>query len=66
MFLSWKAGPALATGNTFILKPSEKSPLGSLAVASLIEAAGFPPGVFQVLIGGGEVGAALSAHMDVN
>ncbi|KAK4938701.1 hypothetical protein LTR10_020884 [Elasticomyces elasticus] len=66
LFLAWKAGPALAAGNTFILKPSEKSFLGSLAVASLIEAAGFPPGVFQIIVGAGEVGAHLSSHMDVN
>lgn len=66
LFFAWKTGPALATGNTFILKPSEKSFLGTLAVASLFEAAGFPPGVFQVLLGTGEVGSILSSHMDVN
>lgn len=50
-FLAWKAAPALACGNTSIIKPSEKSPLGTMAVAYLIEAAGFPPGVFQVFPG---------------
>ena len=50
-FLAWKAAPALACGNTEIVKPSEKSPLGTMAVAYLIAAAGFPPGVFQILPG---------------
>jgi aldehyde dehydrogenase (NAD+) len=50
-FLAWKAAPALACGNTSIIKPSEKSPLGTLAVGYLIEAAGFPPGAFQILPG---------------
>lgn len=66
MFCSWKSGPALATGNTIIMKPSEKSSLGTLAIAQLIEAAGFPPGVFQVVLGGGDVGAMLSSHMGIN
>ena len=50
-FLAWKAGPALACGNTCIIKPSEKSPFGTLAVGYLVEAAGFPPGVLQILPG---------------
>ncbi|KAF2500042.1 aldehyde dehydrogenase [Lophium mytilinum] len=64
-FLGFKSAPALACGNTVIIKPSEKSPLGTLAVASLIKEAGFPPGVFQVLPGGGDVGAMLSSHMKI-
>lgn len=64
-FFAWKAAPALACGNTVIIKPSEKSPLGTLAAAHLIEAAGFPPGVFQVLTGGGAIGAHLSSHMGI-
>jgi aldehyde dehydrogenase (NAD+) len=60
-----KAGPALATGNCFILKPSEKTPLASLALGALIKAAGFPPGVFQVLSGDGSTGALLASHMRV-
>ncbi|KFY91690.1 hypothetical protein V498_05364 [Pseudogymnoascus sp. VKM F-4517 (FW-2822)] len=60
-----KAAPCLATGNVLIVKPSEKSPLGSLAVAPLFEKAGFPKGVLQVLTGAGETGALLSAHMRV-
>lgn len=61
-----KAGPALATGNTFILKASEKTPLAALALGSLVKEAGFPPGVFQILSGDGSSGAILSRHMDVN
>lgn len=60
-----KAAPCLATGNVLIVKPSEKSPLGSLAVAPLFEKAGFPPGVVQVLTGAGPTGALLSSHMRV-
>lgn len=60
-----KAAPCLATGNVVIIKPSEKSPLGSLAVAPLFEKAGFPKGVVQVLTGAGGTGALLSAHMRV-
>ncbi|KAH7133398.1 aldehyde dehydrogenase [Dactylonectria estremocensis] len=61
-----KAGPALATGNTFILKPSEKTPLAALALGTLIKEAGFPPGVFQILSGDGSTGALLASHMKVN
>ncbi|PGH26438.1 hypothetical protein AJ80_01936 [Polytolypa hystricis UAMH7299] len=60
-----KAGPALATGNCFILKPSEKTPFASLALGHLIKEAGFPPGVFQVVSGDGSTGALLSKHMRV-
>lgn len=60
-----KAGPALATGNCFILKPSEKTPFGALALGTLIKEAGFPPGVFQVLSGDGSTGALLASHMRV-
>ncbi|KAJ6024730.1 hypothetical protein N7540_005527 [Penicillium herquei] len=60
-----KAAPCLATGNVLIVKPSEKSPLGSLAVAELFAEAGFPPGVVQVLTGDGSTGAHLASHMRV-
>jgi aldehyde dehydrogenase (NAD+) len=60
-----KAGPALATGNVFILKPSEKTPFAALALGRLIKEAGFPPGVFQVLSGDGSTGALLASHMRV-
>ncbi|KAJ4322150.1 hypothetical protein N0V84_004985 [Fusarium piperis] len=60
-----KAAPALATGNVMIVKPSEKTPLGSLAAAPLFEKAGFPPGVIQVITGPGSTGALLSEHMRI-
>lgn len=60
-----KAAPCLATGNVLIVKPSEKSPLGSLAVAALFEEAGFPKGVIQVMSGDGTTGALLAKHMRV-
>ncbi|CAG8980373.1 hypothetical protein HYALB_00013720 [Hymenoscyphus albidus] len=60
-----KAAPALATGNCFILKPSEKTPFSSLALGKLIVEAGFPPGVFQVLSGDGSTGALIASHMKI-
>ncbi|KAH8703856.1 Aldehyde/histidinol dehydrogenase [Talaromyces proteolyticus] len=60
-----KAAPALATGNVMIIKPSEKTPLGSLAIAALFEKAGFPPGVIQVVTGPGSTGALLAGHMRI-
>ncbi|KAF2404508.1 aldehyde dehydrogenase [Trichodelitschia bisporula] len=60
-----KAAPALATGNCFILKPSEKTPFASLALGPLIKEAGFPAGVFQVLSGDGSTGALIASHMRV-
>ncbi|KAM5352827.1 hypothetical protein ACJ41O_005549 [Fusarium nematophilum] len=60
-----KAAPALATGNVFILKPSEKTPLMAAELGKLVIEAGFPPGVFQVLVGDGSTGAALASHMQV-
>ena len=66
LFFSNKAAPALAAGCTVVVKSSEKAPLTSLKLASLIEEAGFPPGVLNVLSGHGAVsGAALASHMDV-
>lgn len=64
---SWKFAPALATGNSVILKPSEKSPLTGIRIAALAEQAGIPKGVFQVLPGyGHEVGEALALSNDVD
>jgi 4-guanidinobutyraldehyde dehydrogenase/NAD-dependent aldehyde dehydrogenase len=67
LMASWKLGPALATGNSVILKPSERSPLTAIRVAQLASEAGIPDGVFNVLPGyGHEAGSALSLHMDVD
>ncbi|KAG9023894.1 aldehyde dehydrogenase (NAD(P)(+)) ald5 [Tulasnella sp. JGI-2019a] len=64
--LSWKLGPALATGNTVILKPSEVTPLTAIRVAHLVIEAGFPPGVVNIVTGyGNTAGAAISSHMEI-
>ena len=62
----WKLAPALATGCTVVLKPSEQASLSPLRLAELVEEAGFPPGVLNVVTGGGKVGAALAAHPGVD
>ncbi|QYX46328.1 aldehyde dehydrogenase [Pseudomonas tussilaginis] len=67
MMACWKLGPALATGNSVILKPSEKSPLTAIRIAQLALEAGIPAGVLNVLPGYGHtVGKALALHMDVD
>jgi len=67
MMLAWKFGPALACGNTIVLKPAEQTPLTALHIAALTKEAGFPTGVVNVITGyGSTAGAALSLHMDVN
>ncbi|MGE0030333.1 MAG: aldehyde dehydrogenase [Steroidobacteraceae bacterium] len=67
LMASWKLGPALATGNSVVLKPSEKSPLTALRVAELALEAGLPEGVLNVVPGFGyTAGEALAMHMDVD
>lgn len=63
--MSWKAAPAVAAGNTFVIKSSEKSPLALAAYGELIKEAGFPPGVINIISGAGPVGAMLASHMDI-
>jgi gamma-glutamyl-gamma-aminobutyraldehyde dehydrogenase/4-guanidinobutyraldehyde dehydrogenase/NAD-dependent aldehyde dehydrogenase len=67
LMASWKLGPALATGNSVVLKPAEQSPLTALRIAELAAEAGVPPGVLQVVPGFGETaGQALGRHPDVD
>ena len=67
MMAAWKLGPALATGNSVVLKPAEQSPLSANLLAELFIEAGGPPGVFNVVHGlGEEVGKALALHNDVD
>src|SRR6185312_6425736 len=67
LMASWKIGPVLASGNSLVLKPSEKSPLTALRIAELAVEAGLPEGVFNVVPGFGHTaGKALAAHMDVD
>lgn len=64
---SWKIGPAIACGNTVVLKSAEQTPLSALVAATLIKEAGFPPGVINIISGFGKIaGAALASHMDVD
>src|SRR6202043_833731 len=64
---SWKLAPALATGNTVVMKPAEQTPLTALRICELIAEAGFPEGVVNVLPGyGPTAGAAIASHMDVD
>lgn len=63
----WKVGPALAAGNSIVLKPASATPLTTVRLAELALEAGVPPGVFNVVTGRGDVvGAALAAHMDID
>lgn len=65
--VGWKLAPALAVGNTAVLKPAELTPLSALYVGKLIQEAGFPPGVVNIVTGfGAEAGAALSSHAGVS
>ncbi|MFM0289712.1 aldehyde dehydrogenase [Paraburkholderia megapolitana] len=66
LMAAWKFGPALAAGNSVVLKPSEKSPLTAIRVAQLALDAGIPAGVFNVVPGGGEPGKLLALHADVD
>jgi aldehyde dehydrogenase (NAD+) len=66
LMLAWKIAPALAVGNTVVLKPAEFTPLTALAFAQICSEAGLPPGVINIVTGDGETGAALVAHNDVN
>ena len=67
LMLAWKLAPALATGNTVVMKPAEQTPLSALRIGELIVEAGFPEGVVNLLPGfGPTAGAAIAHHMDVD
>ncbi|MFE2556522.1 aldehyde dehydrogenase family protein [Streptomyces sp. NPDC059352] len=66
LMLAWKIAPALATGNTVVLKPAETTPLSALFFADICRQAGLPKGVVNILPGYGQTGAALVEHPDVN
>jgi len=66
LIAAWKIAPALACGNTVVLKPAETTPLTALALASLVAEADLPPGVVNVVTGDGSTGAALVEHPDVD
>ncbi|KEZ41831.1 Aldehyde dehydrogenase [Scedosporium apiospermum] len=67
LMLAWKIGPALATGNTVVMKTAEQTPLSALVFAQFVKEAGFPPGVLNIISGFGKTaGAAIASHMDIN
>jgi aldehyde dehydrogenase (NAD+) len=66
LMLAWKIAPALATGNTVVLKPAETTPLTALHFAGICEQADLPPGVVNIITGAGDTGAALVRHPDVD
>ncbi len=66
LMLSWKVAPALAAGNTVVLKPAETTPLSALHFAQIAAEAGLPPGVLNVVPGAGQTGAAVVGHSDVD
>ncbi|HKG94206.1 MAG TPA: aldehyde dehydrogenase family protein, partial [Gemmatimonadaceae bacterium] len=66
LMLAWKVAPALAAGNTVVLKPAEFTPLTALAFAEMAADVGLPPGVLNIITGDGRTGAALVEHADVD
>jgi aldehyde dehydrogenase (NAD+) len=66
LMLAWKIAPALATGNTVVLKPAETTPLTALLFAEICQQADLPPGVVNIVTGAGATGATLVAHPDVD
>ncbi|KAL4963335.1 aldehyde dehydrogenase family protein [Aspergillus stella-maris] len=67
MMWAWKIGPAIACGNTVVIKTAETTPLSALLAATIVKKAGFPPGVINIITGYGMIaGTALSRHMDVD
>jgi aldehyde dehydrogenase (NAD+) len=66
LMAAWKLAPALATGNTVVLKPAETTPLTALKLAEIIQESGLPDGVVNIVTGAGATGAAIVNHPDIN
>jgi len=66
LMAAWKIAPALATGNTVVLKPAETTPLTAMKLAEIIQEADLPPGVVNIITGAGATGAAIVNHADIN
>lgn len=66
LMAAWKIAPALATGNTVVLKPAESTPLTALKLAEIIQDCDLPPGVVNIITGFGKTGASMVSHPDVN
>ncbi len=66
LMAAWKLAPALATGNTVVLKPAETTPLTALKLAELLQEADLPPGVVNIVTGAGATGAAIVNHPDID
>ena len=66
LMAAWKIAPALATGNTVVLKPAETTPLSAMKLAEIIQEADLPPGVVNIITGAGATGAAIVNHPDIN
>ena len=66
LMLAWKIAPALATGNTVVIKPAETTPLSALHFAEILQQADLPPGVVNILTGAGDTGRLLVTHADVD
>ncbi|MCR6488600.1 aldehyde dehydrogenase family protein [Amycolatopsis sp. OK19-0408] len=66
LMLAWKIAPALATGNTVVLKPAETTPLTALVFAEICQQAELPPGVVNILPGAGDIGASIVEHGDID
>ena len=66
LMAAWKIAPALATGNTIVLKPAETTPLTALKLAEIIQDSGLPKGVVNIITGAGETGAQIVNHPDIN
>ena len=66
LMAAWKIAPALATGNTVVLKPAETTPITALKLAEIIQESDLPPGVVNIITGAGATGAAIVNHPDIN